>query len=356
MSHITYWSADATACGHYRCELPAREFRKAGHEVVVSMSLDADAPNYTDVIIGQRIGNPLPSKLWRALYRIPNRRFRMVYELDDDVWALVHEAHNPAAPEWGPRIPDVVRNLLHCDAVTVTCPNLAEVVYRFTGPAGPPIHVIPNTVPAELLEVGDIRLTKEAPPSVFGWSGSSTHDGDWAADGTAREVLGWLARPRFRPWSLSTIGVPPGPLEQASRARPSAEWRRIDGTTNIGDYYALVAATFDVGLAPLARTAFNRAKSDLRLLELAALGIPWIATDYGPYAHDRSEAGPHGGVHVRHQGGWKEGMALLSWDDDLRARLSREGRLWAEARTTDKFLPLWAEAYGLDSGTVRNDA
>jgi hypothetical protein len=113
----------------------------------------------------------------------------------------------------------------------------------------------------------------------------------------------------------------------------------------------MVADTFDVGLAPLARTAFNRSKSDLRLLELAALGIPWLATDHGPYS---VEGEAEGGWRVARPGGWREGLTQLSGSAGARDELREQGRAWARLRTVTEILPFWLDAYGLPSGTVQS--
>jgi glycosyltransferase involved in cell wall biosynthesis len=44
-----------------------------------------------------------------------------------------------------------------------------------------------------------------------------------------------------------------------------------------------LAGEFDVGLAPLIDTEFNRLKSDIKILEYTALGLPAIASAVGPY-------------------------------------------------------------------------
>src|SRR5437899_12979401 len=38
-----------------------------------------------------------------------------------------------------------------------------------------------------------------------------------------------------------------------------------------------------IGIAPLEKNAFNDAKSELKWLEYTALGIPTVASDFGPY-------------------------------------------------------------------------
>ncbi len=198
MSRVVYWSADSTGCGFYRCEVPAVGLRQLGHEVTVSTVLDSAVPNYADVIIGQRIGEPMPSRIWRALARVPDRNYRLVYELDDDVFSLVHEKHNPAAAEWPARLANVVQNIQHADVVTVTNAHLAEAVYHHSETSAE-IHVIPNAVPDELLDVASHPRTV-MPANTVGWSGSATHDGDWAEDGAARLRVVLYGPPTEEEW------------------------------------------------------------------------------------------------------------------------------------------------------------
>ena len=43
------------------------------------------------------------------------------------------------------------------------------------------------------------------------------------------------------------------------------------------------AVRWDVGLAPLVDSAFNRSKSDLKWLEYTGLGLPGVFSDVDPY-------------------------------------------------------------------------
>jgi len=49
-----------------------------------------------------------------------------------------------------------------------------------------------------------------------------------------------------------------------------------------GEHYANIAQ-FDIGIAPLSDTPFSRARSAIKVLEYAALGIPAVATPLPEY-------------------------------------------------------------------------
>jgi hypothetical protein len=337
VSNILYWLADRTACGHYRCLLPGAALEAEGHTVVADEVLVLERYDECDVLVGQRVAKPGPSAAWQAFAREEGRDQRLVYELDDDVFALCDEPSNPNSSVWPRLVGNVAANLACADVVTVSTETLAEVVSAYTSAT---VHIVPNAIPQSLL---DSALEPRTRPGTLGWSGSATHEGDWSADGTARAVAQWLNAHSIG-WRLATIGSPPAALEHAISGYQRAFWWQEDGTPDIEKYYSLLRTTFDVGLAPLAHTAFNRSKSDLRLLELAALGIPWLAGDFGPYART-SEA--RGGLRARTRRDWWTQLSWLATESHDRERLRTEGRQWAAARTVDKVLPLWEKALGL---------
>ena len=92
-----------------------------------------------------------------------------------------------------------------------------------------------------------------------------------------------------------------------------------------------LAGEFDVGVAPLIDTEFNRLKSDIKILEYTALGLPVIASPVGPYRNveildlcDSSD-------------GWYETLAALTTDrenlDERRIRVEHaESTMWRQRR------------------------
>lgn len=334
MSTIVYWLADRTACGYYRCLLPGSELEKRGDTVIAEETMTMDAIDRADVFVGQRVAKTGPSKLWQALAREKGRGKLMVYELDDDVFALPQEMYNPNSTVW-PALLDNVRDNLACaDVVTVSTAPLAEIVAIHTSA---PVHVIPNAVPDFL---PDMMLPLREHARMIGWSGSATHDGDWAHNLTVNKILQWFRSSTFGQGRiLRTFGSFPAPLRDCLSTTAAPHHVHTDGTPDIQRYYKMLSRWFDVGLAPLAPTAFNYAKSDLRLLELAALGIPWIASNVGPYAVDEGEA--RGGLRVVGHTTWHEALTAIVSDENMRRTLRMNGRQWAETRMISQVLPEW---------------
>ena len=107
-------------------------------------------------------------------------------------------------------------------------------------------------------------------------------------------------------------------------------------TVPIEDYPALLH-NFDIGLVPLVDNRFNRAKSDLKVLELAASGIPAIAS---PCAYSDTPA-----LQARSYADWMRHIGHLVADKGERDRLREAALAWAATRTIEANAGLWEAAY-----------
>jgi glycosyltransferase involved in cell wall biosynthesis len=106
---------------------------------------------------------------------------------------------------------------------------------------------------------------------------------------------------------------------------------------------ALIAAEseFDVALAPLRDTRFNRARSNVKLKEYAAAGAMWLASPVGPYAGMGEE---QGGLLVE-EGDWPAALEALLDDPDRRRALQARARRWAEGQTIRAGAARWESAF-----------
>ena len=227
-----------------------------------------------DVVVFQRI---LSRERYNTMLAVQAAGAAVVVEIDDDFHA-VHR-RNPAWVASNPLSnPDRNRDWLMkaceaADLVTVTTPALAQ---RY-GAHGR-VAVLPNYVPEKY-------LTREAGPytdtnlerltgTVLGWTGSvATHPDDLEATGGALQRALDDTGAKFH-----VVGT--GVKVRAGlglRREPSATgWLPIEA-------YPEAIRQIDVGVVPLAAHPFNEAKSWLKGLEFASLGVPFVAAPTGPY-------------------------------------------------------------------------
>lgn len=107
-------------------------------------------------------------------------------------------------------------------------------------------------------------------------------------------------------------------------------------------------AGFDVGIAPLADMAWNRARSDIKLKEYAASKVPWLASPIGPY----EGLGEAQGGRLVPDHGWFEALDRLVTHGRERRRLARKAKAWAKHHTIDAVADRWEQLF-VEAGAVR---
>jgi glycosyl transferase family 1 len=362
VTRVFGWSADSSGCEWYRIRVPLKALELVyGYDVMTGQKLP-DAQVLTamgseplwrpDVLIGQRVVNPGPSALWQALagaqalpvgsYDVPQwahaalrgdaERPRLVFELDDDLWNV--DPSNIRAYQFFSDmkiIANLNRNLLVADAVTVTTEPLAAQVRQHTDA---PVFVVPNYLPDWLpgnYSPGTdgwslMDLHDRSGRTVIGWAGSNTHRDDVAECSSA--VKRFVDRSPMT--ELHTIGAP-WPCIMTSQQRHTS-W-----ANSVPDFYR--SLDFDIGLAPLRPTVFNRSKSAIKVMEYGALGIVPVASNVGPYA-EYIEPGEDG-ILVDRAHEWSARLRDLVSDVEYRVYLTR--RAWEKAKdnTIGKHVHEW---------------
>ncbi|MFG3051920.1 glycosyltransferase [Kitasatospora sp. NPDC048239] len=245
-----------------------------------------------------------------------------MFELDDDLWHV--DGTSPIAHTFFSQ-PDVMArleaNIAAADVVTVTGEALAKQVRRYN----PNVVVVPNYLPAWLLQ--HERPRRDGAVTI-GWGGSATHAMDLAElGGHLRQTM------RRNPQTeLHLMG------SDFSREMGVRERVRVTPWTNsVPDYWR--AIDYDIMLAPLRPHPFNASKSPLRPLEAAALGIPVIASAYGPY----EEFVQHGvtGYLVRRDHEWGRYLTELVNDLAARAEMGAAARRQAADWTIEGHIDDW---------------
>lgn len=311
------WIAGNDGCGFYRLKQPLSQLadaNPAGYATSCDTILPRDFMDY-DVIIGQRVCE------WNEV-RNPVEQFGnlsmdhdqlTVYELDDNLWELPED--NPAHTYFS----EVARqeNMRACcsmaDMVIVSTEPLAEVVRKYN----PHVIVIPNYIDEDVLKIERPKNERV----IIGWGGTSTHKQDFDATGDAldRIIL------KFPQTTFMTIGS-----LQYGQNLPRGRIFRKKWIMSTRKVYQHIAQ-FDIGIAPLAENVFNESKSWIKALEYAALGIPCVAGNFGPY-RDLIRHGETGFLASTPKE-WTEYLSLLVSDEELRLKMGACARRQAEELT-----------------------
>jgi glycosyltransferase involved in cell wall biosynthesis len=323
---IFFWSADSSGCAYYRCELPAGELARRGHTTAVNTVMPEEWLHTADVIVGQRVCNPGSTIRWQQLAR--EGRARLVYEVDDDLLD-VDPSNGPAWPFFSrPEIrANLCRNIEVADLVTVSTQPLAEVMRK----RHRNVVVLPNCVPASLLEAPTPAVPRT--PVTVGWSGGMSHTLDLAE--IKSELRKFLCRARNV--ELHLMG---GPSDEFCKAMPGERLRVTRWIKSVAAFHA--AIDFQISLAPLRPSPFNHSKSALRCLEAAALGIPVVASDYGPYAAFVRDG--ETGLLARRPHEWGKHLRALVADGAMRAEMGGKARALAAEHTIERNVELWEAA------------
>lgn len=261
--------ADRYGCGHYRVIQPFKALKQAGciegllaDGLPSVIELQRYAPD--TIILQRQIGDERLDAM-RRMQQFSSA-FK-VYELDDYLPNLpMKSAYRQAMPR--DVLKSLRRGLGYVDRLVVSTPALAEALAGLHED----IRVVGNRLPVSWwAEVRPGQRGVSRKPRV-GWAGGAGHTGDleMIAD-VVRELAGEVE------WVF--MGMCPESL------RPYVH--EFHPGVAIEQYPAALAGlNLDLALAPVEQNLFNDCKSNLRLLEYGACGVPVICSDVRCYRED----------------------------------------------------------------------
>lgn len=342
---VIVYAADAFGCGSFRMIWPGEACAAAGHDVTmvepqdrrlkvvmegdtVKDVLDVDA----DVVVLQRVTH---AYMAQAVAVMRAKGITVVVDVDDDLSSI-----HPSNPAWKVHRPGAGLHSWHnvalacrnASLVTVSTPALLDVYARHGRG-----HVLHNYLPDYYY--GLPRTDSD----VVGWPGSyHSHPND-------PEVVGGAVA---RLVDEGAEFVMRGDPTSAGRAFGLAE-DPPGGGVPIEEWPPAVAS-LGIGIAPLADTKFNAAKSHLKPLEMSACGVPWVAS---PRAEYRRLHAMGAGVLADRPRVWYRELKRLRESAALRAELSEAGRAVAEqlrlSQHAWRWQEAWARAYEMQQATPR---
>ncbi len=299
-------------CAYIRQLLPLDHPAIADGLDVVIADVDTALRYKADVIATQRYAIEHERDAEALVAHARSSGARLLYDMDDDL-LNIPTGHADAAT-LRPKAGIVRRMIRGADRVWVSTDTLADRIR----PIQPAVTVIPNGLDERLWTHHAPRPRREFGPVRLLYMGTATHGSDFAIIAPALERL---KRDFTYHVDIEIIGVTPDTTLPAgvSRVHPTA-----NGANSYPGFVNWITAmpAWDIGLAPLDDTPFNRAKSVIKTHDYAALHLAVVASDMPVY--QGSLAGQGGGMLVRNDpDAWYQALSLLVRDPDRRARLQR---------------------------------
>ena len=318
------------AIARYRVHHPSEALELHGGLTRIAHYLDPALDRIADgmdAVVLQRV--PATTHVLDAVERWRSAGLLVVFDVDD---LIVDPTSIDRVPGLGALAPDDRERYLdglhryrttleHCDGAIVPTFPLAESIERVTGL---PVGVVPNRlglVELRLAAAANSRAASAQSRATLAYfSGSDSHQPDLDL---ISEPLADILRTRDDVDLLLVGPISPGPtlttFGDRVVHRPFQPWERL--------YDQL--ATVDVNLAPLVLPSdFNEAKSAIKWLEAAAVGVPTVASASRPFV-DAIDDGRTGVLCVSADD-WHSSLTSLVDDPMHRRRLGRAARRRAE--------------------------
>lgn len=340
---VYVYPADAYGCGHYRLIWPGLALCNQGYDVRVipptsrhgisgefergtNRLIELKVPEDADVLVFQRV-SLAPLALGLAQLRERRRPVGVVVDMDDDLRAI--HPSNPAFAAMHKRMgvkahtaDNAMSACLNATLVTVSTAALLPIY----APHGRGV-VLHNRVPAGYLDIPH----QDSP--ALGWAGSvHSHPDDLHEVGPA---VARLLRE-----GQTYRGA--GPVEGLQRALMLDREPDVTGSLEL-EQWPYGVTEIGVGIAPLADTGFNAAKSWLKPLEMSAVGVPWVGSPRAEYLRLHRETGA--GVLAKNRGDWYQKLRRLCTDEAWRMELAGIGRAAAAMNTVERHAWRWMEVW-----------
>lgn len=344
--NILFVARDDGGCGFFRCVQPATFLQRSGlaHATSVLRNPTHEQLLNSDLVILQDTGSQEAANIIKFMveHKIP-----FMTEFDDFVHHI-SPRNTGGYIAWNPstlftyRAMEATRKAV---GVTVSTPFLAKEYF----PYNPLIYVIPNFLDRDKW---DNPITRRQDGKIrIGWCGGNAHGDDLHM---ISKVIEKLVKEYDGKVVFETLGMTrqelagvfpmaPGNQEPCPSCGHEGTLHHHPGES-LNDYpTALCSKGWDIAVAPVIDNSFGNAKSDLKIKEYAAAGIPIVASPVAPYR----EAADSGAriVLCRTFDEWYNGLKTLIESQEIRDSMVRENREWVQQFWIQDNIPKLFEAY-----------
>lgn len=282
---IVYVARDDGGCGFFRCAQPASFLTRSGLAQATSYfphpsrELLFDA----DLVVMQDTGSVGSTNIVNFL---TEEKIPFVTEFDDFVHH-VSPRNEGGYPAWNPstlflfRATEAMRK--GC-GMTVSTNTLAREYFPYNSN----IYVIPNYLDKDKWDNPIVR--RNDGKIRIGWCGGNAHADDLAMiskvlDKIVKEYDGKVIFETMGMTAHELKGVFPmkAKAETCEKCQWEGELHHFPGES-LNDYPLVLASKgWDIAVAPVIDNSFGNAKSDIKIKEYSAAGIPIVASPVAPY-------------------------------------------------------------------------
>jgi GT2 family glycosyltransferase/glycosyltransferase involved in cell wall biosynthesis len=311
-----------TPCAYIRLLQPLDHPQIGGDFDIVLANAEGALEYCADIFVTQRYAMPKLEAADALIRHCRNHGATLLYDLDDDLRHIPRD--HPDATLLRPRTRLVSRMIRGAGAVWVSTAALAATLADLREDA----RVVENGLDERLWTVLPQPTPPRQGPVRILFMGTATHDADFAivepalarikavfAEHVSIDLLGVSTRADLPTW-VNRIGMP---VSATSSYPGFVNW--------------LTQQHWDIGIAPLADTNFNRCKSAIKALDYAAIGLPVLASDREAYRGTLAD-GPGGWLLPDDENAWFVALARLVRDCALRSRLGEAARAALVLRRT----------------------
>lgn len=345
--------ADYGGCGHWRMMWPTQILNGTQQAIIHNSSIMIQADNYykgLNTVRLQRQVAPHQLEFFKFLKEQQRRhKLNLIYEIDDVfIYDDIPKYNRFRSAYSNPDIKTTGLSIMNsCDEITVTCNYMKDYYSQFCNN----ITVIPNYMPRSwidrfydesvLYKNYDKHVKKKRKPRVL-YSASGAHF-DTTGYNKYRDDFSHInttVRSTCNDIQWVFLGAFPLPLKDLVQSGKI----EFHNWTMLPDYPRKInELQINVAIAPLEDNTFNRCKSDLKLIESGALGLPVVCQDMITYKNALYKFTT--GAELIDQ------IKLLTSNRDIYIKSCRRSRAIADTRWLDDKINMYVELYKYPYGS-----
>jgi len=352
---INYY-ADYGGCGFWRMiwpEMCLNAYQKAVISGLTCMVLDLRFYQNIKTIRMQRQATPVQNAFIKQLHGAKSKyNYRLLYEVDDIVFKDDIPDYNRCKEAFCDEniVKSITEIMSMMDEITVTCDFMKQYYINKTG--NKKITVIPNYAPKFWLDrfydkkrlMESFEKNKKQPRILY--AGSGTHIDVANKTGmkddfhhVVEEII--KARKKFKFVWKGCYPLAIKPFIQ------NGEMEYLDWSALMDLPEAIFNANCNATFAPLMNNTFNKSKSDIKIIESGAFGMPGTYQDLCTYAE--AEFKFESGKDLISQ------LEYITSDYDRYAKLSENSRNFTETRWLENHLDKYMGLYTTEWGSAERN-